>query len=140
MGKNLVIPHAHRTLGRLKSYKDCVGKNIDDFPQYAKLVQVGPDETIIGVYENSTGEPKESIIITDTGLYVSGAQEWVYIRYEQVTRVEFPVELKNQAEELFVYCGGVRTKLVIRGGAGKFRDIYEFLHFLERVLPNADLH
>lgn len=139
MRKESIVSRAHRTLRRLNLYRDYVGKKDKDLPNYLPVVPLQPDEALIGVYENYPGQAKESILITDLGLYILTDSDWLRIQYEQIKRIEVLGADKHQAEELYVFWDESKTKLAIRGRRDRFSDLFEFLHFLVRVSPNISL-
>ena len=139
MESKSVVSRAHRTLRRLKQYRDYVDKEKEDFPDYVHRISFEPDEMLVGIYENSPGQPEESIVVTNIGLYTFTNSQWVKIKYQQIERIDLPIGDKRQAEDLLIYWNETKTQLAVRGGEDGFRDVFEFLRFLERVSPHVSM-
>lgn len=134
--KELITTRAHRILKRLPHYRSVVDSS-DSMPSYTKELLIATGEVLIGVYENLPGENTESIAITDRGLHAFLNRKWEFIAYEQIDRIETPSS-KEGVEELIVHLlSGSVSRIPVRGGHGQFRDAFEFLRFLDRVISDG---
>ena len=89
---------------------------------------------IIGVYENPSGVEPSHIVIADSAIGCVEASEFHWIQYDHIVRIEGPKE-KLAADRIDVVLrSGETVQLRIAGGEGKFRDVFNFVRFLDRVL------
>jgi hypothetical protein len=93
------------------------------------------EEEFIGVYENKRGEMEETILISTLGLYLYSNEEWLFIDYDQINHIKAPnIKAKYIADSLDIcITSGRIIKLPVKGGHGSYRDVWEFLRFLDRV-------
>jgi hypothetical protein len=112
-------------------------KNRGDLGQFTNFDVLRPQETVIGIYNNSVGESTDIILVTDLGIHTFSQQAWSSFDYDQIVEITTPSD--KAAEGL-----GIRLKsenifwLPVRGGEGRFRDTFAFLRFLDRVVD--DMH
>jgi hypothetical protein len=128
-----VISRAHRTLKHLTQYKSLVGETLYDLPEDLRSVPLvdQDNEHLIGLYENYPGHPDDNIVITNLGLYLYHNNSWTITRYSDIVRISPPED--KQSKTMLIYTGEGVQKLYVRGGSGKFSDVFEFMHFLQRV-------
>ncbi len=92
---------------------------------------------VLGVYQNPDGVPVSRIVVTSRGLYLIGEQGERFLAFDDIANVAGPAQ-KVQAGDLELSLkSGESIDLPIRGGDQQFRDVFEFLRFLDRVI--ADL-
>jgi hypothetical protein len=106
-------------------------------PGYLQDLVLQERETLIGVYENVIGAQDESIVITDVGLRLSHHGEWLFIDYRQIERVVGPPDKQNVDGLTVHLVTGAIVQIPVRGGADKFRDAFEFVRFLMRVVQDV---
>ena len=124
---------AHRILNHLKSYRTTEEGLSQRLAMEIGELQLQPGESIIGIYDNRPGSQDERIVVTTVGLHVSLDGKWRSIVYADVERNELPREkLLADTITIVLKSGGVLT-VPVRGGDEKFRDVFEFVHFLDRV-------
>ena len=122
---------AHRTLRGYARYHHCVDET-DHCAQYAKRVT----EPLIGVYENPQEAGAPTIAITEDALYVLEAGDPERIAFDDITSTQAPPEKADASEIRVALVDGSFRVLRICGGEGQFRDLYDFLRFLDRVLAD----
>ena len=98
------------------------------------------NEKILGAYENYPNKKKEIVIVTDSALHIYHKSAWSSIYYEQISCVETPSKHEKRLIEkldLRLKSGAVET-IPVRGGIERFRDAWEFLRFLNRVISDVN--
>ena len=134
--KNSIASRIHRTLKHLTSYRDILEKS-DSVLNYVDTIPLQEDDAIIGIYENFPGEPKESIALSNLGMYVFLNEKWEFIGYRHIDYTEVP-STKQDSEKIIIHMlSGQTMDILIRGAQDKFRDVFEFLHFLDRVVNDV---
>jgi hypothetical protein len=130
--EELIKSKAHRTMRRMSNYHN-ISEKTDDI-HYLGDFSFRDNEEPVGIYENLVGEPDESIIITTLGLYIFRAGDWEFVGYDEIRAITKPKVEKLAVDRLFLHlASGRRVDVPIKGGEGRFRDVYEFLRFLMRV-------
>jgi hypothetical protein len=99
------------------------------------------NEYLIGIYENNASEIIGNTIITNEGLHVFFTEKATFVAYKNITSIETP---SNKADEVLLHLrliDGTTISVPIRGSHknGKFKDIFEFLRFLDRVIEDKAL-
>ncbi len=135
MPNQSVIEVAHRKLKRLENYTSLIGRS-EGIPSFLDNVPLVSSETLIGFYTNNPSNPHQNIVVTDMGLYFLLGSEWRWLPYAEITRISSP-EDKTHAAELAITVQGREFVLPIRGGTGRFRDVFAFMTFLRDVAKNA---
>jgi len=132
-----VISRAHRILNKLSNYRDLSehGKLPIGLPP---VPTVSPSEQMIGMYVTDPTSYLDTIIFTDSGLYLFRDDAWMRILYSDIDHVVFP-QYKTEVTGLTIVCrSGSAFWLPVKGSkAGKFYDAFEILRFLDRV--NSDV-
>jgi len=110
---------------------------IQDSTQYEFLLAEIPvlqeGEMPLGVYANQPGQCTENIVITNLGLHLLVDKIPAYVDYSQIKNIETPNT--KDADHLVIHLvDGRIVKLHIRGKHDRFRDVFEFLRFLDRVI------
>lgn len=132
MKNEFVFSRAHRTLRSLANYQPLSGREAA-FTSFLSEIHFQKEEKAIGLYENTPGKKDESIVITNLGLHFLSTDRAEFISYEQIRAIE-PLETKNIDRLNLDLDDGRMIAIPIKGGEGRFRDIFEFLHFLDRVV------
>ena len=133
--KQLIKSRAHRILHRLDGYHPV--SEISSIPVSAwNEIPRAVDEELIGYYINLGEEYKEVIVVTTRSLYILANDKWHPIAYTDIQSVEpQAVEEKHNVNslQLYIKTGGV-VVIPVTGGRGRFRDVWQFLRFLSRVV------
>lgn len=115
---------------------------LDDLAQIP-LVRVPPPlkpgEAVLGVYENEPGSDRDMIVVTDHGMHLRVEGGWTPIAYDTIERVNVDMVLpKMQTHRIMIALrDGEIVDLPIRGGDGRFRDVFAFHRFLRRFAARA---
>lgn len=126
-----VRSRAHRTLRAL----GCFSYIEKASPAQINLLTGG--EELIGIYRNPPAPESDEVYVTDRRLIVQKPAGGESVPYSQIARIETPQE-KYAAEYLRVHlASGTAVHIPVRGGNGRFRDVWEFLRFLQRVSADA---
>lgn len=129
-----VISRSIRILKPLSRYKQVHGSNIID--PYTHLGVLHPDEVIIGVYDNSEEGSADVTLVTDQGIHVFMNQAWSYFDYGNIVDVATPTDKAAEGLNIRLKSGDTFW-LPVRGTKGRFRDTFEFLRFLDRVVEDV---
>jgi hypothetical protein len=123
---------AHRILDALKSWH-----SEPPLPAAFEASQLGTEEQAIGWYDN--GAKASPVIVTSTALWVRSEKAWCSIPYSRISQVEGPGEADpRDASGVFVELfDSSRLEIRILGGDARFRDAWEFMRFLLRVVEDT---
>lgn len=129
---------AHRTLRHLAAFEllrsDGVA-NLAHTPASSLL----PGEEVIGLYRNGSPENSEDILVTSEGLRLGMPRTGELVPYAGLAEVVLPhAEDKEVVDALRLrLTDGQVRELPVRGGTAQFRDAWEFLRFLQRVIADT---
>jgi hypothetical protein len=127
-----VQTRAHRILKKLDGYRSSDSIAPRDATVIKDLL-LDPAERIVGIYENDPSRSDGNVIVTDLGIYVGSSRACTSIRYSDMEAVQV-LDEKGAADRLVVRLAGGRVvEVPIVGGNRRFRDVWEFSHFLQRV-------
>lgn len=121
---------AHRILRRLGSFHSDIEK-LEIEQQVRQIVR--QEDTLIGVYENVNTKDSQYIVIGLLGLYILFERQWRFIKYSDIKSLEVPGQKTAATGLLLTLLSGEEVWLSIDGGNERFRDVFEFLRFLNRV-------
>ena len=114
----------------MKSYQDVSVLNSTQL----SLVKLGPGEVCIGVYENSAGDLSDCIFITNKGLHLLANKIEKFISYTDIVDIKSPLNKTNDTNICLTLKDGETSEIEIKNGSGRFKDVFEFLRFLDRVV------
>ncbi|MFO0988467.1 MAG: hypothetical protein U1F37_14030 [Alphaproteobacteria bacterium] len=123
---------AERILGRLDGFqRQQVLPSSLNLPQ-TSLRQLG---TPIGVYMNTAGSLEDALLITSKGIvWIRGDRAPQLVLFAHIEKCEIEGTSKTSASIIKIqFADGDIVLLPIRGGQGKFRDIFEFWRFLRKA-------
>ncbi len=124
-----VIPREKRILSRLKGYCSLL-----DPSDVAELNLPGEAGQILGIYDN---EPGNRIFVGHHGIVTQEILGSSFIRYTDIMNTSVPGDNKLTADHILVTLkDGTQEALWIKQGNGKFRDVWEFYRFLNRVVED----
>lgn len=136
MKNEIVLLRSRRILRKLANYHELLS-NGDVYPILLSRIFTQDEEKIIGLYENIPGERFECIVITNFGLHIIFANKTEFIGYNLIKTIKISTE--KDRDYLIVYLvNGKISMISVKGGRGKFRDAFEFLHFLDRVVADVN--
>jgi hypothetical protein len=99
-------------------------------------VALRPGEELIGAYRNSQ-TTVAVVVVTSLGLHIVDGDGSRYVPFESIARVDGPSDKDDLAPELVVsLAGGGKIGVPIRGGRGRFKDVFAFQRFLARVMKD----
>lgn len=124
-----VSVRANRILRPMKSYRDV--SNIDS--AQLSLINFGPGEVCIGMYENSLGD---CVFITNKGLHILVSDSKRFISYADIVGIQPPFDKKEDTSIFLILANGEKALVEIRNGSGRFKDVFEFSRFLDRVIED----
>lgn len=120
---------ARKILNPMGNYHSLEGQPV---PDYLPNDLLAHNEECIGVYENSEGN---YVLITDFGLSVISGTVHASAPFKDIEEVIIPNKDKLNVEQVQLRMIGNKSILVpIKHGNGKFKDVYEFIRFIDRVL------
>ena len=91
-------------------------------------------ESALGAYVNTPGSLTDTVIVTDRALLVCRGSTWGRTAYSRMATadVEGP---RDDAHGLVIRLkDGAAISIPVRRGRGRFRDAWEFLRFVDRVI------
>lgn len=130
-----VQSRAHRILKKLRNYKDLSEGNTEIPEDVAinKFDKAG----LIGLYINDNYN-RSVIIITKKSmvLYFFKDKSYKTIKYEDIQKVELPND-KEIVDKIIIHKKDEAIlELPVKGGEGRFSDVFAFYRFLSRVLDD----
>lgn len=132
-----VKSRAVRILGHLRNYRDLTS-GTKDIPAWAMKLHLQEGEELIGVYLNRPEDVEESIVVTTKGLYVDRNGRWEFVGYAEIKFIETPAD-KQTVDRLRLHLWNGRvTEIPVRGSYDRFKDAFEFLRFLDRVISDLE--
>lgn len=122
-----VLARAHRTLKPMSRYQTATTNTVlpDGFQ---------PDDELLGIYRNDSNVT--DVMIAVQAIYIHEG-EWIPLPYgsiQKATVVQHSPDDKRTAYGVTVQLNsGSRHFVPVNGGNERFRDAWEFLHYLNRV-------
>lgn len=134
MKNRIIFSRAYRILRHSANFHPIKDASLEIVAQI-KDIHLLDDEEFIGVYENSSGENASSILVSNLGIRVISPISVDFVDYRFIDKVEIPAGVdKVKLDHLFIHLKDGQTKTIfLSGGHEKFKDVYEFIHFLDRV-------
>jgi hypothetical protein len=131
MRNSLVLSRAHRILKPLANFHEIEDSSID-INEVIDKVNLQEGEVLIGVYEN---RESDYVIVSNMGIRIMNLDSIDFIDYRSIDKVEIPSGMEKMTlDRTHIHLGEGRIiKLYITGGNDKFRDVFEFVRFLDRV-------
>ena len=123
---------AERELKRLPNYLDVTGEGELVHSELSGM-QLGENETVIGVYENTPGEVEDSIVVTNLGLHLRQGSSWLPLEYTAIIKVVRPATKEEISGITVILNNGVEQFVPVRGARAQFRDSFSLLQFLMNV-------
>ena len=126
-----VRSRAHRTLRKLSNFS-MDGANLDPIVgQFA----LRPEEELIGAYQNPQPTLRW-VVVTSLGLHSIEAGGSRYVPFNSIAQVDASDKADVAGDLVLSLASGERIVIPIRGGDGRFKDVFEFKRFLARVLED----
>jgi hypothetical protein len=97
------------------------------------------DEQLLGIYKNDIKNNLDDVLFTDKGIHFYVENKKIFIAYNQIKDLHVEGEKITANTLLITYGdnGDQKIKLLIKGGEGKCRDIFEILRYLRRVMDDV---
>jgi hypothetical protein len=131
-----VSSRVHRTLRHLKQFVPLTDGDAAEWLGAADTL--GDGEHLLGAYQNHVGRKDDAIIVTSDRLIGAADGGRYAIRYADIVGISVPGEEKAWADRLTVTeRAGKRTVLIVSGGEGQVRDVFEFSRFLRRAASDV---
>lgn len=124
---------AHRRLrGKCPRYLDA-----RDNHELRLLYPDVPD--LVGVYDNPDVIQPGRILIAEDGLYLVARENRQVVKYADLEAVDAPHDKEEPGPGALslVYRDGQTSTLSIGGRNGTYREVYQFAHFLIRVVDST---
>ena len=136
---DMVVSRAHRILYSLESFNPS--------SENPPPVAISDDETFIGSLRGArTGY--QQLLVTDLAVYGVAQDSTVRIPYARIIGAALkgpevvdssPSTFKSDADVLAItLTTGQKVNLPVSGNKGRFRDIFEFLRFINRVVSDYE--
>lgn len=93
---------------------------------------------IVGVYINPPAEVPNAIVVTENGLLVvrSGARQW--IKFSELRSIQASGAENGDPEILLTLKSGIVVGIRVAGADDRFRDVFSFVRFLDRVIEDRE--
>ena len=116
----------------MKSYREASALDSNQL----SLVNLDLGEVCVGVYENSLGDLSDCVFITNKGLHLLVNESEKFISYADIVNVQSPTSKTEDTSICLTLTRGEKSLVEIRNGNGRFKDVFEFLRFLDRVIED----
>lgn len=136
VSKITVFSRAHRALRDAPRFQ-FTSKDSDIPEPYREQMRVNePLGDLVGLYRNPDAEQPEAILVTEEGLLAMrpGASQWV--RFSELESILSPSADSESNDISLRLRSGIVVGLRIAGRDGRFRDVFSFVRFLDRVLED----
>jgi hypothetical protein len=96
------------------------------------------NETLLGVYQNYPHSENLCVAFTDKAIHVVTNGQWQCAHYAEIAMIQNPSDSKRNASHCdLITRNGQTYSVPILGGTDRFRDVFQVMRFLDRVV--ADL-
>jgi hypothetical protein len=107
--------------------------------QYRNRVPgIADSGNMVGVYRNRDDEQSGEILVTENGLFVNSSPMSYWVRFSEIASIQAPSAESESAEIQIMVKSGTVYHLRISGRDGRFRDVFNFVRFLDRVLEDIN--
>ena len=91
---------------------------------------------LVGVYENPEGIEPRQVVVTEAaiGCFDSATSRWIL--FDHIDTTKGPNDKSVDDSIRVVLKSGVQTEIRIAGGDGRFKDVFGFVRFINRVLED----
>jgi hypothetical protein len=104
-----------------------------DLFRWSAELPLGQHEEVIGAYRNPGGE-LPVVVVTSCRLFLSSSSELASVEFVDIESVELVESDKDSAANLLLRLRtGDGVVVPFAGRDGKLRDVYSFMHFLDRL-------
>lgn len=126
-----VKSRAHRILGHLTTYTT-ESSRVQEFAAKARISL----DQLIGVYVNADARLKAMLISKDAVHLIENGDEVHSVPYALIERIDGPVEKVDSDEITLHLKNGIVHVLPITARRGKFKDVFAFVRFFDRVVAD----
>jgi hypothetical protein len=136
MAQISVFSRAHRAFRDTPRFH-FVGVEPEVAAQYRSLGKVGTSlGDAIGVYRNPDAVQPESIFVAERGLLVIRSGTAQKVEFSDIASIHSPSAADDSADISLVLRSRIAVNLRVAGREGRFRDVFSFVRFLDRVLED----
>jgi hypothetical protein len=129
-----VKSRAHRILKDLRSYSSAVS----DLETFASRIGATSGRELLGVYLNPPSTTVQAVVISSDALHLITKDEVTTLPFAAIKGIEGPPE-KADASAVNIQLKDGGSRLVpILGGHDRFRDVFPFMTFLDRVVADQN--
>jgi hypothetical protein len=128
-----VASRAHRALRDIPRFKFAAALDLDADPLNGLKAEYGE---LIGVYENPQETDPKWVVIAEQAIGCIGNGPPRWILFDDIETTEGPREKMIDNIVIVVLKSGIRTELRIAGGGDRFKDVFGFVRFLDRVVED----
>ena len=125
---------AFRDTPRFKFARD--GGN--ELVNYRERIDLNAVGELVGCYRNPEPAQMEAVVITERGLLTirPGLHQW--IEFSDIRSVAAPSADTDSSEISLVLLSGMAVRFAIEGRDGKYRDVFSFVRFLDRIVEDRE--
>ena len=129
-----VKSRAHRILRNLRSYSS----SAKDLEAFASRIVPATGRELVGVYFNPPSAAVQAVLISSDALHLIADDEVTAVPFAAIQRIEGPPE-KTHASAVSIQLKDGTSRIVpILGGDDRFRDVFPFMTFLDRVVADQN--
>ena len=128
-----VASRARRALRDMAQFRFCASASPIRGPDSEVLAYHGD---LIGIYVNPPGVEPAFVVVTSQGMGCIGSKRQRWIMFDDVEGSHGPREKLVDDCITIVLKSGSHMKVRIAGGDGRFRDVYSFVRFIDRVVSD----
>lgn len=93
---------------------------------------------VVGVYINPPPEAPNAIVVTENGLLAVRSETKQWIKFSELRSIQAPGIDNGDSEILLTLKSGIVVSMRIAGTDGRFRDVFSFVRFLDRVIEDLE--
>jgi hypothetical protein len=131
-----VLSRAHRAFRDTTRFH-FLGNEPGAAAQYEELVRSGEAlRDAIGIYKNPDKVEPEAILVAEAGLILIRPGSVQRIEFADIESIQSP-SAEDESPDISVRLrSGIVVRLRVAGKDGRFRDVFNFVRFLDRVLED----
>lgn len=130
-----VVSRVHRILSSLPAFHGAGTKRATEI-----AVQLGMplNGDVLGFYENTANAPIDVVAVCITGIRLHLGDAWHSVPFRTIRAAQPPNvgDVRDASAIRVLLHSGEELSIPITGGTDQFRDAWEFLRFMQRVLED----
>ena len=126
---------AHRSFRGLSRF-EFARQDSSRIADFDDVIDAHGIDQIIGIYVDPETAGRSAIVVSEDGLLIVDRPTSKWVRFDEIaSTVSQPMEEMSSEIRLILQDGSVAV-LSVTGRNGRFRDVFAFIRFLDRVLDD----